>query len=209
MAEAKKSTGCRPSRARARRRSVFVTVLLACAVGVGCGSGTEPDAVAGLADDYAEALQVAPRQIADLYASGDALLDGGEATYQQALAETEGYPLVVNNWASWCGPCRTEFPFFQELAVEEIERVAFLGVVSEDSEAAAEAFLRDNPLPYPSITDPEGDLARWIDSPLIGYPNTLFYDRRGELVFVKQGPYESEEALASDIGRYALDDAAG
>ena len=189
------------------RRGLFVVALLAGALSAGCGSSTEPGASPGVSDDYAEALESAPKQVAKLYASGDVLLDGGQTTYEQQLAEAKGFPIVVNNWASWCGPCRTEFPFFQSLSVEEVKRVAFLGVVSEDSNAAAEAFLRDNPLPYPSVTDPEGDLARWIDSPLIGYPNTLFYDSDGELVFVKQGPYESEGELDSDIDRYVLEGA--
>ena len=186
------------------RRGLLASALVALSLTAGCGSGTEPGGSAELPSDFSAALERAPKQVAELYASGDELLDGGQATYEKTLAGVEGLPIVVNNWASWCGPCRTEFPFFQDLAVEEVERVAFLGVVSEDSEAAAETFLRDNPLPYPSVIDAGGDLASWIESPLVGYPNTLFYDRRGELAYVKQGPYESEEELAADVERYAL-----
>ena len=47
-------------------------------------------------------------------------------------------------------------------------------------------------------------IVNWIDTPLIGQPNTLFYDEAGKLVYVKQGPYETEEDLAADIDRYAL-----
>lgn len=195
------------SAAPASRRALLAVAAVICVLSVGCGSSGDPGASAKTADEYAEAVESAPKQIAELYASGDALLDGGEEAYAQRIDDVKGFPLVVNNWASWCGPCRTEFPFFQNQAVEEIKRVAFLGVVSEDSEEAAETFLRDNPLPYPSVIDPGGDLSSWIDSPLIGYPNTLFYDSSGELVYVKQGPYESEDALAADIALYADGDA--
>ena len=185
------------------RRSVALAVALGSLLLTACGSGTD---AASTVDpmDFEEAAESAPREIASLYRSGDVLLSGGEEEYAARLAELRGLPVVVNNWASWCGPCREEFPFFQSQSVDRIDRVAFLGVVSEDSEDAAETFLRENPLPYPSVTDPEGELSNWTDQGLVGYPNTLFYNSAGKLVYVKQGPYVSEDDLASDVERYAL-----
>jgi cytochrome c biogenesis protein CcmG/thiol:disulfide interchange protein DsbE len=153
------------------------------------------------ATDYDEALADAPPPLAKLYAQGDALLDGGPEAFERQLAELEGYPVVVNKWASWCGPCRFEFPFFQQLAAERGDRVAFLGVDAEDAPAAAETFLEEFPLPYPSFSDPDDQIGRLFKG--FYFPSTAFYDSSGELVHTRPGPYESAGELAADIDRYA------
>lgn len=131
------------------------------------------------------------------------LLGGGTEAFSERLDSLRGTPVVVNNWASWCGPCRIEFPFFQAQADELATEVAFLGVDSEDSEDAARTFLGELPLPYPSYSDPDAQIRKeFLDSP-VGYPATAFYDSRGELLYVRQGPYETEADLAAEIERYA------
>ncbi len=94
------------------------------------------------------------------------------------LAELEGTPVVVNKWASWCGPCRLEFPFFQSQAEQRGAEVAFLGVLSNDSEDAGATFLEELPLPYPSYLDPDQDIAAEIEAPQ-NFPATAFYDSQG------------------------------
>src|SRR5918992_4252490 len=140
--------------------ALIVTVALALAA---CGSGDDGDAGAGnpesKAVDYEEALADAPPPLADLYAKGDALLDGGLEAFEAQLAELRGYPVVVNKWASWCGPCRFEFPFFQKQVKKRGTAIAFLGVDSEDAREEARDFLREFPVPYPSFFDPQGDVA--------------------------------------------------
>jgi cytochrome c biogenesis protein CcmG/thiol:disulfide interchange protein DsbE len=171
----------------------------------GCGS-SDP-AGGGGHPDYAKALAGAPPPLASLYARGDALLDGGREAYERRLRSLRGYPIVVNVWASWCGPCRFEFPHFQRAAARYGKRVAFLGIDKEDSDDAAETFLRERPLPYPSYTDPDEEIAESIDPDATrGLPTTAFYDSDGELAYLKLGPYdEDEEALLhDDIERYAL-----
>lgn len=151
--------------------------------------------------DYDEALAGAPPALAELYANGDALIPGGQEALDEQLAALEGHPVVVNVWASWCGPCRAEFPHFQSVSAERGDEMAFLGVDAQDSDAAAETFLEDYPLPYPSITDPDREI--WNELGLRGLPGTAFYDSRGELAYLKQGPYLSEEDLVADVERYA------
>ncbi len=175
-------------------------VLAAC--GSAGGSASDPGNAAD-APDYSQAIAAAPPELKQLYEKGDSLLAGGSDTYAAQVADLRGYPIVVNNWASWCGPCREEFPYLQAQAVEHLDEVAFLGVDSEDSNAAATTFLEDHPIPYPSVSDPDGDFAEWVDTALVGLPNTLFYDREGDLVYVKQGPYTGEAALAADIEKYS------
>ena len=183
------------------RSTTIVLALLASIVLAACGS---TEAASSPAPDYEAAIAKAPTKLAGLYADGDAVLSGGQATYDGKLADARGYPVVVNNWASWCLECRQEFPYFQSQAAQHLDQVAFLGVDSEDSTDAANTYLRDNPLPYPSVEAPGKDFQAWTDTTLVGYPNTLFYDRDGKLVYTKQGVYASEDELAADIEKYAL-----
>lgn len=187
---------------RWRRATAALIGLLAAATLAACGSTQSSSAPA---PDYAAAIAAAPPKLAALYADGDAVIGGGGDAFSEKLAAARGFPVVVNNWASWCGPCRAEFPYFQAQSAANLDRVAFLGVDSEDSTGAAETFLRDNPLPYPSIEAPgRADLQDWTDTALVGYPNTLFYDRAGKLLYAHQGPYANEDDLAADIDKYAL-----
>ena len=176
-------------------------ILLALAI-AGCGSSGGGD-YGGQHPDYAMALAGSPPALAALHRQGDELLPGGRGAYEARIRALRGHPAVVNVWASWCGPCRFEFPRFQEAAARYGKRVAFLGVDSEDSDDAAATFLEEAPVPYPSYTDPGKDIAGSLGVSL-GFPDTAFFDRRGKLVYLKQGPYGDAAELRADIERYAL-----
>lgn len=178
--------------------AAFAVVVLALP---GCGSGSGGD-YGGQAPDYAKALAGAPQPLAKLYDQADQLLSGGAEAFQQRLAELRGHPVVVNKWASWCGPCREEMPWLQRQAAQRGKRIAFVGVDSMDSDSAAKEFLNEFPVPYPSYTDPNQDIAQLIDA-TIGTPATAIYDSSGKQVHVQQGQYASQDALAADIQRYA------
>ena len=128
-------------------------------------------------------------------------LDGGRDAFEARVAK-EKSPVVVNKWASWCGPCRYEFPFFASQARQRRGEVVFLGVNSNDNDDNAEEFLRENPVPFPHFRDPNLEVAASFNG-VQAFPTTAFYDEKGELAFVHQGGYASEQKLAEDINRYA------
>jgi cytochrome c biogenesis protein CcmG, thiol:disulfide interchange protein DsbE len=129
-------------------------------------------------------------------------LDGGRDAFEARIAKEKGRPVVVNKWASWCGPCRYEFPFFADQAKKRRGKVAFLGVNSNDNDDNAEEFLRQYPVPFPHFRDPNLEVAASFNG-VQAFPTTAYYDRKGELAFVHQGGYASEKKLAEDIDRYA------
>jgi cytochrome c biogenesis protein CcmG/thiol:disulfide interchange protein DsbE len=187
--------------------SAAVAVVLVALVAYVAAGGESDDAGnpdSNLSVNQATApLDGASPELRAIRADANQLLGGGADALQQRLDDLRGTPVVVNNWASWCAPCRAEFPIFQAQASKLADSVAFLGVDTDDSEDAANTFLGELPLPYPSYTDPNTDLKReFFDSP-VGQPNTAFYDRSGKRVYVHQGPYATEADLAADINRYA------
>jgi cytochrome c biogenesis protein CcmG/thiol:disulfide interchange protein DsbE len=141
-----------------------------------------------------------PAQIAANLEQGNALID---EPLDAKLAALEGVPVVLNQWASWCPPCRAEFPFFAELAERYENRVAFLGLNSRDERGAAEAFLEEHPVSYPSVFDKDGEQARSIGAGA-SWPTTVFFDASGAPVLIRQGGYVDAAALEADIRRYAL-----
>jgi cytochrome c biogenesis protein CcmG, thiol:disulfide interchange protein DsbE len=187
--------------ARLRPLPALAILVLAILLGAGCG-GSEGD-LDGSHPDYAQALAGSPPPLAALYKQGNELLDGGIDAYEKRIASLHGYPVVANVWASWCGPCRQEFPVLQKLSARYGKKVAFLGVNSEDSTDAAATFLGEVPLPYPSYTETGKDILYSVGG-AGGFPDTAFYDRNGKLVNLHQGPYREESELEADVRRYAL-----
>jgi cytochrome c biogenesis protein CcmG, thiol:disulfide interchange protein DsbE len=182
-------------------RAALLALGLIALVAVGCGSSAD-GGNGGSHPDYERALAGAPAPLASLHAQENELLPGGLDAYEKRIESLRGYPIVVNVWASWCGPCRFEFPAFQRLSARYGKRVAFFGVDSEDSDAAASTFLSEEPVPYPSYTDPGKDIFDSLGAR--GFPDTAFYDRSGSLCFLKQGPYTDDAALEADIEAFAL-----
>src|SRR6266498_1376555 len=96
------------------------------------------------------ALRGSPPALASLHRQANQLLPGGKAAFTARRESLGGHPVVVNGWASWCGPCRFEFPFFQAEAVRYGKQVAFMGLDVTDNGGDAKRFLGQFPVPYPS-----------------------------------------------------------
>lgn len=106
-------------------------------------------------------------------------LDGGTAD----VADLRGRIVVINNWASWCAPCRDETPALVALAdSSDPADVAVLGINVTDDRDAAVAFADEFDMSYPSIEDPEGRLLAQIPGvPPSSLPSTVILDREGRV----------------------------
>ncbi len=171
-------------------RTVACGLAVAVVALAGCGADPPPSAIAP---------DATPSKSQPVVST---VTPGGKAAFQRRLAKLRGTPVVVNQWASWCGPCRSEFPFFQTAATERRGRVAFLGLNAGDRTAKANAFLRQYPTPYRHIEDPDGKASMTFGGGR-AFPTTAFYDADGEVTHVMLGAYPTQETLDADIDRYA------
>ena len=176
---------------RAVRRLAWAMVGAVVASGCGGGSGRElPDVVAAEVASAAGDVEVPPLD-ADLAPAG-----WHETAAWIARATEGGRPLVLNVFASWCGPCKDEAPVLRKLAAEMPE-VSFLGVAHRDRLEAARAFVREHELPFPTLFDLGGEVAPAVGS--YGMPTTAFFDGDGRLVGLHVGPL-TEDELRDRIG---------
>lgn len=187
-------------RSQTRRSLGIVLTVVAAVVLAACGSD-EPRSAGGSPGPRSEA-PAAP-ELRKLEAQANELLDGGTDAFAARLEELRGHPIVVNQWASWCDPCRFEFPFFQRQARKHRGRVAFLGVDSQDSRDDAREFLAEFPVPFPHYFDPDAEIARVFKGGR-AWPTTAFYNAEAELTRTHQGAYATEAKLQEDVEAFAL-----
>jgi cytochrome c biogenesis protein CcmG/thiol:disulfide interchange protein DsbE len=178
-----------------RRLFAVIAVALLAASLAACGAEPEGSAIAPQSAELERLRKADP--------DASRLLPGGLKRFESELAANRGTPIVVNQWASWCGPCKAEFPYFQRLAKEYAGRVAFLGVNSQDSAEEAGAFLAEYPTPFGHVQDFDTSVARSYGGGR-AWPTTVYYDTEGKLAFLHQGVYRDEAGLRKDIERYAL-----
>ncbi len=164
----------------------------------GCGNGGPQPT--GTAQDL-DALSGSPPVLEKLHNQANEFLGGGTAAFKNRLKDLRGYPIVINKWASWCRPCRQEFPYFRNQSLEKGKKIAFIGINSNDDRGEARDFLVSNPVSYPSYIDHDQKIAEMVDARL-AFPATAFISSQGKLIRVHPGQYASESALAADIKRY-------
>jgi len=104
---------------------------------------------------------------------------GGSVT----LSELRGKPVVLNFFATWCGPCRLEMPDFQEIFEEYRDRVPMLGVSAGEAAVVVAGFLAESGYTYPTAYDPDAAVSMIYLPPFGGYiPQTWILDAEGVIV---------------------------
>lgn len=101
--------------------------------------------------------------------------------------------MVVNFWASWCSPCRDEFPLLKEqlAALGPTDGLVLLGVLYKDEATIASQFLVDFGATWPTISDPDGTLAAAYR--VVAPPQTYFIDKDGVVRGMQIGEVRAED----------------
>lgn len=115
------------------------------------------------------------------FAVPDVRLPRLDGTGELGVRDLAGKVVVINFWASWCGPCKEEAPILAEAEKRWREQgVVFLGIDTADKDDEARAFELQYGIEYESIVDQSGDIARnWG---VTGYPETFFIGKDGRVV---------------------------
>jgi peroxiredoxin len=109
-----------------------------------------------------------------------------------SLAQFKGDVVMINFWASWCGPCRQEMPLLNEI-YKQYEDMGFtlLGVNVEPNPRNANAWLKETPVSYPILYDPKSQVSQLYQ--VQAMPTTVIIDRQGIVRFVHNGYLPGDE----------------
>jgi peroxiredoxin len=122
--------------------------------------------------------------------------DGGELR----LSELKGQVVMINFWATWCGPCRQEMPLLEQIhAKYEPLGFTMVGVNVEQDSAAAQAWLRNVPVTFPILFDRKSAVSSSFG--VEAMPSSVLIDREGRVRHVHRGYKPGDEAVYTDLIR--------
>lgn len=123
---------------------------------------------------------------------------GARSGHDVSLAQYKGNVVMLNFWASWCGPCRQEMPLLENI-YQKYNKLGFvlLGVNVEPDSNAANDWLKATPVSFPILYDKESKVSRLYD--VEGMPSTVIIDRTGRVRVLHRGykPGDENEYLDS------------
>ena len=116
----------------------------------------------------------------------------GRSGHQVSLAQFKGQVVMINFWASWCGPCREEMPLLDSI-YHSYSKMGFtlIGVNVEPDSQAANDWLKQTPVSFPILYDKESKVSKLYD--VEGMPSTVIIDRAGKVRVVHRGYKPGDE----------------
>ena len=102
------------------------------------------------------------------------------------LSDLRGQVVMINFWASWCGPCREEMPLLEQIH-QRYEALGFtlLGVNVEEDPTNGQAFLQERPVSFPVLYDSKNSISKLYE--VIAMPSTVLIDRQGNIRYLHHG----------------------
>lgn len=129
-------------------------------------------------------------------------LDGSPYT----IGEQTGKALLLNVWATWCGPCRYEIPELKKMQAELGPKgLVVVGIAVDekpDNERDVKAFVADKAIDYPVVLDPDGGILLLLETSTV--PTTVLLDRRGQVVWYSVGIVQSSNPALVEALNKAL-----
>lgn len=117
-----------------------------------------------------------------------------------SLGGPVGRPMVLNLWASWCGPCREELPLFEQLYVDSADQLLVVGLVERDTAASSLAYAAELDLTFPSALDDTGEFLTEVG--LNALPVTYFVRPDGTLAHQQLVPLTSYADLVALVDEH-------
>jgi thiol-disulfide isomerase/thioredoxin len=175
-----------------RALAAALLALTACTHGAGPKPTTEPTPIIGTDPCPTDLLATPPTSGTRLPDVALPCIGNGGTVRMAALG---GRPTVVNLWGSWCFPCRTEMPEFQQVHVALGAKVRFLGVDTKDFENAARSAIQRAAVTYPSVFDPGERIKRAVNTRSL--PTTILVGADGLIKNVHVGELTGTELRAA------------
>ena len=117
-----------------------------------------------------------------------------------SLGDLQGRPVVVNFWATWCGPCVYEMPYIQEVYDERSgDGLVVLAVNIGESPSRAREFMESHQLSFPVLLDRDGKVAERYNIRAI--PTTVFIDKGGIIQAIRVGAFPSRAAIEEQLSK--------
>ena len=182
-----------PSQAQSSVRAALVVFALA------AGFALVPRLTKGC--DGASLDEDAPNFTARVVANGENLgSDAGDGPKTLELSSLRGRPVVLDFWATWCGPCQAEAPIVNAIAERYKDRgLAVVGVNTSDEDGLAARFVRKKGLGFPIVYDENNTIAKQYN--VSNLPTLVVVSKSGKIVAVRHG-VTSDSALDEIVRRH-------
>jgi len=169
----------------------LLSVLTSGLLVIGCFAGPEPP------DGESPTAPVEGAQVGNLAPDFQLQSLDGQTV---SLGNLQGKPVLINFWASWCGPCRSEMPYIQEIYEEWVDKgLVLLAINIGESSSKVEEFMQGLNLSFTVLLDTKQDVAQRYN--VTGIPTTFFIDKDGIIQDKVIGPFQNKTQIENRLSK--------